>query len=147
MDRPEKSVLAVKEVEMEDYDQNEKNEAGDEDFNVWDGNPFPPIPGVSEYETRQLTVRSLVFGALIGCVAAASNVYLGLMIGWGFGAGMIAAMLGFAAVKSVSTKLPQRFGGGFFGPKENCSIQTSANAAASGSSIYVAAYCPTDLIV
>jgi OPT oligopeptide transporter protein len=144
---PEKSAIAAEEVEMVNYNRDEKHEAEDEDFNVWDGNPFPPIPGVSEYETRQLTVRSLVFGALIGCVAAASNVYLGLMIGWGFGAGMIAAMLGFAAVKSVSTKLPQRFGGGFFGPKENCSIQTSANAAASGSSIYVAAYCPTDLTV
>jgi hypothetical protein len=147
MDRPEKSAASAEELEMVSYNQDEKHEAEDEDFNVWDGNPFPPIPGVSEYETRQLTVRSLVFGALIGCVAAASNVYLGLMIGWGFGAGMIAAMLGFAAVKGVSTKLPQRFGGGFFGPKENCSIQTSANAAASGSSIYVAAYCPTDLIV
>src|SRR5271169_480396 len=108
MERPEKPVATAEELEIVEYDQDEKRDAGDEDFNVWDGNPFPPIPGVSEYETRQLTVRSLVFGALIGCVATASNVYLGLMIGWGFGAGMIAAMLGFAAVKSVSTKLPQR---------------------------------------
>jgi hypothetical protein len=141
----EKSVATAEELEMVEYNQDEKPEAADEDFNVWDGDPFPPIPGVSEYETRQLTVRSLVFGAFIGSLVTASNVYLGLMIGWGFGAGMIAAMLGFAVVKSLSRRLPESFGGGFFGPKENCSVQTSANAAASGSSIYVAAYCPTDL--
>jgi len=93
---------------MIDYNQDEKHEAEDEDFNVWEGNPSPPVPGVSEYETRQLTVCSRVFAAFIGCLVTASNVYLGLMIGWGFGAGMIAAMLGFAAVESVSTKLQQR---------------------------------------
>ena len=136
MDSPkdEKVFLGAEEAELHEQHQDEA-----EHFNVWDGKPMPLIPGVSERETTQLTVRSLLFGIFIGCIVAASNVYLGLMIGWGFGAGMIAAMLGFAAVKTMSTKLPTRFGGGFFGPKENCSVQTSANAVAAGSSIYVAA--------
>jgi len=49
MDRPEKSAASTEEVEMVSYNQDEKHEAEDKDFNVWDGNPFPPIPGVSEY--------------------------------------------------------------------------------------------------
>lgn len=80
--------------EMSELGQN--NDQKDEDsgqapaFDPLGGIPLPPIPlGVTELETRQLTVRSLVFGAFIGSIAAAGNIYLGLMIGWGFGAGYL----------------------------------------------------------
>ena len=39
---PDKSAVAAEEVEMVNYNQDEKHEAEDDDFNVWDGNPFPP---------------------------------------------------------------------------------------------------------
>lgn len=129
-------------TEMSELGQN--NDRKNEDsgqapaFDPLGGIPLPPIPGVTELETRQLTVRSLVFGAFIGSIAAAGNIYLGLMIGWGFGAGMLSAMIGYAALKGMS-HFPLHFGGGFFGPRENCSVQTAANAAASGTGVFVAA--------
>src|SRR5947207_13406489 len=49
---PEKPELAVEELETPDYIQEEKHEPEGESFNVWDGDPLPPIPDVSEYETR-----------------------------------------------------------------------------------------------
>lgn len=133
--------MTIMEMSELDPDHVQKDDASDrlQAFDPLEGSPFPPIPGVTEWETRQLTLRSLFFGVLIGSVAAAANIYLGLMIGWGFGAGMISAMLGFAALKMMSRTLPERFGGGYFGPKENCSIQTAANASSSGTSVFVAA--------
>jgi hypothetical protein len=130
-------------IEMAKFgpDQERKEDAseGTPVFDPLEGSPFPPIPGVTDRETHQLTLRSLVFGALIGCIGAGANIYLGLMIGWGFGVGMLSAMLGYASMKTLGRVLPERFGGGYFGPKENCSIQTVANAASSGTSVFVAA--------
>jgi hypothetical protein len=141
-DNEKATVGEVTITEVSRLDQNDDRR--DEDsgqapaFDPLEGIPLPPIAGVTELETRQLTVRSLVFGAFIGSIAAAGNIYLGLMIGWGFGAGMLSAMLGYAALKGMS-HFPVYFGGGFFGPRENCSVQTAANAAASGTSVFVAA--------
>jgi hypothetical protein len=137
----DKDDYNVTTIELDNLGEGEKTTPTEEDFDPYQGIPFPPIPGVTDKETTQLTIRSLLFGALIGCLAAASNTYLGLMIGWGFGASMLAAMVGFAAMKAVA-RLPEKLGGGFFGPKENVSLQTSCNATASGTSIFVAAYSP-----
>ncbi|KAJ9085043.1 hypothetical protein DSO57_1017734 [Entomophthora muscae] len=76
----------------------------------------------------QFTWRSAIIGSLLGCVVASSNMYLGLKIGWIFPAGLFGAILGFAILKAVST-LPRVLGGGPFGMKENCSVQTAATAA------------------
>ncbi|KAJ9085042.1 hypothetical protein DSO57_1017733 [Entomophthora muscae] len=75
----------------------------------------------------QFTWRSAVIGSLLGCVVASSNMYLGLKIGWSFSAGIFGAILGFAILKAVA-KLPLVLGGGPFGMKENCSVQTAATA-------------------
>lgn len=60
---------------------------------------------------------------------AASNTYLGLKIGWTFGASLFGAIFSFAIIKPLSRALPLRWGGGHFGPKENCTAQSAATTA------------------
>ncbi|EPQ28617.1 uncharacterized protein PFL1_03920 [Pseudozyma flocculosa PF-1] len=113
---------SVKEYEVEDIHSGKQ----------FDEHYFPE-------EGQQLTVRALTVGTLLGCVVAASNVYLGLKTGFTFGASLFGAILGFAALKFLGRVLPPKFGGGFFGPKENCTVQTSATAAGSLTGMFVAA--------
>ncbi|KZV87456.1 OPT superfamily oligopeptide transporter [Exidia glandulosa HHB12029] len=68
---------------------------------------------------------------MLGAVISASNVYLGLKTGWTFGASLFGSIFGFAILKPLSTALPARFGGGYFGPKENVCCQSAATAAGS----------------
>lgn len=90
-------------------------------------------------EQTQFTIRALLVGTGLGLIVAASNVYLGLKTGFTFGASLFGAILGFAIIKFMSRVLPPSFGGGFFGPKENCTVQTSATAAGSLTGMFVAA--------
>jgi hypothetical protein len=54
---------------------------------------------------------------------AASNMYLGLKTGFTFGASLVGAIFGFAIIKPMSQYLPWFLGGGgYFGPKENCTV-------------------------
>ncbi|KAI0238509.1 hypothetical protein L0F63_006157 [Massospora cicadina] len=85
----------------------------------------------------QFTWRSVIIGSLLGCIVASSNMYLGLKIGWTFSAGIFGAILGFGILKAVSN-LPITLGGGPFGMKENCSVQTAATAAGGLSAGFVA---------
>ncbi|KAL1914770.1 uncharacterized protein VTP21DRAFT_8028 [Calcarisporiella thermophila] len=50
-------------------------------------------------------------------------------IGWTFGAHLFGAIFGFAVLKPLSRILPASLGGGRFGPRENCTVQTAATAA------------------
>jgi uncharacterized oligopeptide transporter (OPT) family protein len=59
------------------------------------------------------------------------SVYLGLKTGWTFGASLFGSIFGFAILKPMSRALPTRFGGGYFGPKENVCCQSAATAAGS----------------
>lgn len=63
------------------------------------------------------------------CNLAASNTYLGLKIGWTFGASLFGAIFSFAILKPLSRALPPKWGGGYFGPQENCSAQSAATTA------------------
>ena len=45
----------------------------------------------------------------------------------------------FAILKPLSQILPAHFGGGYFGPKENCTVQTAATSAGGLTSLFVAA--------
>ncbi len=54
----------------------------------------------------QLTARAVLVGALIGGVVAASNVYVGLRLGWTVGGSLIAAILGFAVFRIVPSSSP-----------------------------------------
>lgn len=84
----------------------------------------------------------MLIGSALGLIVGASNIYLGLKTGFSFGASLfgyaakaltssylmrscgwhfhLRAIFGFAILKPLSTLLPKRYGGGCFGPKENC---------------------------
>lgn len=92
--------------------------------------PFPLDPN-APLEERQLTIRALLVGCLLGAVISASNVYLGLKTGWTFGASLFGSIFGFSILKPFSTAAPRWLGGGYFGPKENNVCQSTASAAGS----------------
>ena len=69
---------------------------------------------------------------------AASNMYLGLKIGWSFGASLFGAIFSFAILKPLSRSLPLWLGGGHFGPKENVTAQSAATTAGGLSAGFVA---------
>lgn len=75
----------------------------------------------------QLTVRALLAGALLGSLLCASNLYLGLKIGWLFGMSITSAILSFAIFRGAAAVIPT------VKPLtllENNSAQTTASAAA-----------------
>ncbi|KAG0377664.1 hypothetical protein BGX24_005697 [Mortierella sp. AD032] len=86
------------------------------------------------HEEHQFTWRAAIVGSLLGCVVAASNLYLGLKIGWSFGAALWGSIFGFLILKSLS-----RLTGTVFGPKENTVCQTAATSAGGLSSGFVTA--------
>ncbi|KAI9097267.1 OPT oligopeptide transporter protein-domain-containing protein [Phlyctochytrium arcticum] len=90
-------------------------------------------------EGTALTFRALLIGTILGSIVGASNIYLGLKTGFTFGASLFGAIFGFAVMKSGTRLLPALFGRRYFGPKENCTVQTAATAAGGLSSLFVAA--------
>ncbi|KAI8350942.1 OPT oligopeptide transporter protein-domain-containing protein, partial [Mortierella sp. GBAus27b] len=78
--------------------------------------------------------RAAIVGSLLGCVVAASNLYLGLKIGWTFGAALWGSIFGFLILKSMS-----RLTGSIFGPKENGVCQAAATSAGGLSNGFVTA--------
>ncbi|KAI0916387.1 hypothetical protein AcV5_003343 [Taiwanofungus camphoratus] len=115
-------VSAVPSVEFVDDGEDENPDFGTDD-------PFPMDPDTPE--EQQFTFRAVIVGCGLGAVISASNVYLGLKTGWTFGASMFGSIFGFAILKPLSKVLPERFGGGYFGPKENVCCQSAATAAGS----------------
>ncbi|ORZ10448.1 OPT oligopeptide transporter protein-domain-containing protein [Absidia repens] len=89
-------------------------------------------------EEYQFTWRAAIVGSLLGCLVAASNTYLGLKIGWTFGASLFGAIFSFAIIKPLSRALPVKWGGGYFGAKENCTAQSAATTAGGLSAGFVA---------
>ncbi|KAF9566001.1 hypothetical protein EC968_003938 [Mortierella alpina] len=86
------------------------------------------------YEPEQFTWRAAIVGSILGCVVAASNLYLGLKIGWTFGAALWGSIFGFLILKFMA-----RVTGTIFGPKENCVCQAAATSAGGLSSGFVTA--------
>ncbi|KAK9719505.1 hypothetical protein K7432_004750 [Basidiobolus ranarum] len=83
--------------------------------------PIEDIPALEIVEEKQFTIRAIIVGTLLGGFVSASNLYIGLKVGWVFGASMFGALFGFAILKPLS-----RMTGSYFGPKENCVVQTAA---------------------
>ncbi|MBL8604752.1 MAG: OPT/YSL family transporter [Myxococcales bacterium] len=75
----------------------------------------------------QLTVRAAVTGMILGGVLGASNLYIGLKIGWNFGMSITASVLAFAIFSAVNKVFP---GSREFSMLENNTSQTAASAAA-----------------
>ncbi|KAF7426231.1 hypothetical protein PC9H_008598 [Pleurotus ostreatus] len=115
---------------------NEKSrdsELGEERLETFDDHdvtkPFPIDPTEPE-ETHQLTFRALLVGSVLGAVVGASNIYLGLKTGFTFGPQLFGAIFGFAILKPFAKAMPEsgilgKLLGGPFGPKENCTVQSS----------------------
>ncbi|WP_442481719.1 OPT family oligopeptide transporter [Aeoliella sp. SH292] len=53
----------------------------------------------------QLTWRAVLVGCLVGSVISCTNMYIGLKIGWTFGASIIAAVLGFSFFALINRRL------------------------------------------
>ncbi len=56
-------------------------------------------------DEQQLTLRALVAGCIVGGVVACTNIYIGLKIGWTFGASIVSAVLGFALFSALGQRL------------------------------------------
>ncbi|MDB5098332.1 MAG: Oligopeptide transporter, family [Cyanobacteria bacterium RYN_339] len=81
-------------------------------------------------DVKQLTVRAVIMGMMLGAVLSVSNLYVGLKIGWGFGVTITAGILAFAIFKALERVLP----GGHFTDLENNAMQSVASAAGAMSS-------------
>jgi uncharacterized oligopeptide transporter (OPT) family protein len=75
---------------------------------------------------RELTVRAVVTGALLGGVLSLCNIYSGLRIGWGFNMSITAALLGWGIWSALTVGRPHAR----FGKLENNLSQTAAAAGA-----------------
>ncbi|CZT00208.1 related to permeases-unknown function [Rhynchosporium agropyri] len=119
--------------------QPDSQEHHDDSHEVLDNKfPFPPLKNVPE-EGAQITIRALVLGCCLGAIVSASNIYLGLKTGWTFGASLFGSILGFAILKPISKFAPRYLGGGYFGPKENVTVQSAATAAGGLGIIFIGA--------
>ncbi len=72
----------------------------------------------------ELTFRAVVSGLLVGSLIGASNVCIGLKIGWTFGASITAAVISFALFRGLSGILRSPYGA-----KENLITATAGSAA------------------
>jgi uncharacterized oligopeptide transporter (OPT) family protein len=61
---------------------------------------YRPSPGEA-----QLTVRAVIVGCLVGSVVSCTNIYIGLKIGWTFGASIISAVLGYSLFTLLGRRL------------------------------------------
>ncbi|KAG2228091.1 hypothetical protein INT45_009137 [Circinella minor] len=105
------------ELELNDFDDIDKENKDTTNTSTSD---------VEELEEHQFTWRAAIIGSFLGCFVAASNFYLGLKVGFTFGAGIFGAIFSFAIIKPLSDRIPLAWGGGYFGPKENVTAQTAA---------------------
>ncbi|WP_425400038.1 OPT family oligopeptide transporter [Aeoliella sp.] len=67
---------------------------------VEDAPLYTPQPG-----ERQLTARAVIVGCLVGGIIACTNIYMGLKIGWSFGASIVSAVLGFSFFAVINRRL------------------------------------------
>ncbi len=84
---------------------------------------YTPAPG-----ERQLTVRAVLTGCLLGGAVCAMNIYFGLLTGWSIAGSLIAAILSFSLFRGIGAVLP---GIAPFTPLETNIAQTSGSAAGS----------------
>lgn len=74
--------------------------------------------------TSELTVRAVISGLFVGSLIGASNVCIGLKIGWTFGASITAAVISFAIFKVLAGSLRAPYGA-----KENLITATAGSSA------------------
>lgn len=79
-------------------------------------------------KVRQLSVRSVVSGMLIGGVMSISNLYVGLKTGWGLGVTITSCIIAFAVFKALEAVIPA-YKKNHFTILENNTMASAASAA------------------
>lgn len=77
---------------------------------------------------RQLTLRSVVMGALLGGFMSLSNLYVGLKTGWGLGVAITACILSYTIWKTLMAALPFLFKTDMSILENNCMQSTASSA-------------------
>ncbi|MGD0518204.1 MAG: OPT family oligopeptide transporter [Thermoguttaceae bacterium] len=77
---------------------------------------------------RQLSVRSIVSGMLIGGLMSVSNLYVGLKAGWTLGVTVTSCIIAYAVFKSLEAVIPA-YRRNPFTILENCTMTSAASAA------------------
>ena len=85
---------------------------------------------------RQLTLRAVVMGGILGMFTAVSNLYTTLKIGWSFGVSITACVISFVAWNSICTLLGGRESR--MSILENNCMQSTATAAGSSTGATIA---------
>ncbi len=78
---------------------------------------------------RQLTLRSVVMGMLLGMIMSLSNLYVGLKAGWGMGVAITSCILAYVAFATLRRLFPKWFPP--YSILENNAMQSTASAAGS----------------
>ena len=76
----------------------------------------------------QLTIRSVVMGALIGCLMCLSNLYVGLKTGWGLGVVITAVVISYALYGALVRLAPRLFGPQMSILENNAMASTASSA-------------------
>ncbi len=79
-------------------------------------------------KVRQLSLRSIIAGMLIGGVMSISNLYVGLKTGWGLGVTITACIIAFAVFRTLETMF-EHFRNDPFTILENNTMSSAASAA------------------
>ncbi len=96
--------------------------SADEEDRIW-------LETVYQGDTvRQLSVRSIVTGMVIGAVMSISNLYVGLQTGWGLGVTITACIIAYAVFRSLEVVVP-RWRNDPFTILENYTMSSAASAA------------------
>ncbi|KAF2411003.1 Uncharacterized membrane protein, oligopeptide transporter (OPT) family [Pseudomonas antarctica] len=88
----------------------------------------PPTPDLNAPVERELSLRAVITGVVLGILLTPSNVYAGLKIGWSFNMSIIALLVGYAIWQGLSKRSPAQLPWTLHESNIN---QTVASAAAS----------------
>jgi OPT family oligopeptide transporter len=78
---------------------------------------------------RQLTVRAVVMGMMLGAIMVCSNVYVGLKAGWSMGVAITSCILAYTTFATLHRLFPKQFPP--FTILENNAMQSAASAGGS----------------
>lgn len=77
---------------------------------------------------KQLTLRAVIMGSLLGGFMSLSNLYIGLKTGWGLGVAITSCILSYAIWKTLMTIFPKFFNDEMTILENNCMQSTASSA-------------------
>ena len=124
-DLPLEEAITEEEVELIEEPDKEPHVAGPEPEDI----ELKWYREVYKGDTmKQLTVRAVIMGGLLGGFMSLSNLYVGLKTGWGLGVAITACILSYAIWKALMAALPFLFKSEMSILENNC-MQSTASAA------------------